>query len=768
MNAFRSVTQRLSLKHKVVIIFGLLATLPLLAIGWLSVVSTSDVLEQQVTNNLVDLITTKEQALDEHYEMLFHNAASLAQSSALHAMLQAHQDASRDAERTQRLHEATEEVLRNYQEEHWGVLHHVFLANKEGTVLVSPGHDGKAESHVGEHMASSPFFAPALEQPQVTDFFGFEEADHYHQLLFQPVRTTEGHTLGMVIFEISIPDVRAKLQLRGIADENNTSRVFMATLEGREIIGEKAAAAQWHKGGFLEASQHGKSQGTYVSDDGVEVFGYYARSPKHPWVLGIEVEREEAYAVVREQAQEIALLVLVSVAIVAFLSYLIGSLMTRRLQQMAQTARAIASGDFEQRMVVHAEDEVGELSKTFNQMVSTIRDALERAKERGQAAEQAAHEVKLSHLDTQKQKQYLSQCVEYMLNRMEAFADGDLTVRLEEELDAEYSDEAIVKLFIGFNRAVANLQNMIARVEGTIAQTAAASNQISQSTDHLFQSAQEQSQQSIDVAAAVEETVRTIVENAHNATLTADVAVRNGDAASAGGEVVAETVEKIRQLAEIVTASTHSVERLGERSEQVGEIVGVIQDIADQTKLLALNAAIEAARAGEQGRGFAVVAEEVSKLAERTTEATKEIATMIHGIQAETGEAVVAMRRGKAEVEAGITLADEAGTALGRIVDGAGETVELINQIAAASEEQSTTSEEIARSVDLISRLSRESTEELGQIADTTTQLNGLTQELHNLITRFKTEGRQAQVHTHVVPASRKQGRMRALEQVAI
>ncbi|MFQ5569013.1 MAG: methyl-accepting chemotaxis protein, partial [Rhodothermales bacterium] len=164
----------------------------------------------------------------------------------------------------------------------------------------------------------------------------------------------------------------------------------------------------------------------------------------------------------------------------------------------------------------------------------------------------------------------------------------------------------------------------------------------------------------------------------------------------------------------------------------------VIDEIADQTNLLALNAAIEAARAGDQGRGFAVVADEVRKLAERTTGATQEIAAMINAIQTETQVAVQVMQRGNQEVNAGIRLADQAGKALGEIVTGTQNTVDMINQIAAASKEQSTTSAEISRSVEAISTVSIESTRGISEIAHSSEDLNRLMDELRALIARFK------------------------------
>ena len=191
-------------------------------------------------------------------------------------------------------------------------------------------------------------------------------------------------------------------------------------------------------------------------------------------------------------------------------------------------------------------------------------------------------------------------------------------------------------------------------------------------------------------------------------------------------------------IKDAVTSSSASVEELGRRGQQIGQIIEVINDIADQTNLLALNAAIEAARAGEHGRGFAVVADEVRKLADRTTKATEEIGESIRAIQTETDDAVQRMASGTEQVDAGVAKAREAGQSLGRIVSASQSVAQMIQSIAAAAEQQSAASEQISRNVESIASASNQASEGAGQAATAATQLSTKAEQLQALVARFK------------------------------
>ncbi|MCU0452442.1 MAG: methyl-accepting chemotaxis protein [Bacteroidetes bacterium] len=323
-----------------------------------------------------------------------------------------------------------------------------------------------------------------------------------------------------------------------------------------------------------------------------------------------------------------------------------------------------------------------------------------------------------------------------LAEKAELIASGDLTVDI-----VSTSGDEVGQLASSFMRMVERLRGTIGRLVEASAAVASASAEISASTEEMAAGAREQTSQVTAVAASVEHLSRTTADNSRGAVGTSETARAARASADEGGKVVEQSVQSMKRIAHVVQASAETVRALGKSSAQIGQIVSVIDDIADQTNLLALNAAIEAARAGEQGRGFAVVADEVRKLAERTTTATKEIADMIQKIQTDTGEAVRSMEQGTVEVDNGIKLADAAGSSLRGIVSMSQTVTEMVAQIASASELQASASEQISKSVDGISSVARETATGIQQIARTAEDLNRLTENLQELIGQFRLKG---------------------------
>ena len=314
-----------------------------------------------------------------------------------------------------------------------------------------------------------------------------------------------------------------------------------------------------------------------------------------------------------------------------------------------------------------------------------------------------------------------------------ARGEGDLTKHLNATSKDELGEAARC-----FNLFVDKLHELIVRVAATTENVATASVQLRSNSERIANGAEEVAAQAATVATAGEEMSATSGDIAQNCCMAAEGSRQASVAAQSGEQVVNETINVMNSIAERVRATALSVENLGSRSEQIGAIIGTIEDIADQTNLLALNAAIEAARAGEQGRGFAVVADEVRALAERTTKATKEIGEMIRTIQHETRNAVKAMEIGVDEVARGSEKASDSGKALEKILEQINAVTMQINQVATAAEEQTATTAEISNNMHQITEVVAQTSRGAHESAASATQLSGLAEELRSVVGQFK------------------------------
>ena len=377
---------------------------------------------------------------------------------------------------------------------------------------------------------------------------------------------------------------------------------------------------------------------------------------------------------------------------VSFLGIWITHQIVRPVCALNKVADEVAMGDVNVKIDVDSNDEIGKLAESFRNLVNYLKGLADAATQ---------------------------------------IAANNLTVQVEPKSDKD-------ALGVAFKTMTYNLSNMIKELTDNATQLVSASTEIASSSEQMSRGSSEQTNQTAQVSSAVEEMTATIVESSRNAGAASTMAREAASAAIEGTKIVSQTIDGMNKIASVVQDSAATIQALAKSSDQIGEIISVIDDIADQTNLLALNAAIEAARAGEQGRGFAVVADEVRKLAERTTKATKEITDMIKGIQSDTKGAVVSMEQGIHEVEGGRQLADKAGESLNAILDFSQRLQDMIQQIASAAEEQSSASEQIARNVESIANVTKENAAGIEQSASAAEQLNRQAEGLQSMVGKFQ------------------------------
>jgi methyl-accepting chemotaxis protein len=312
-------------------------------------------------------------------------------------------------------------------------------------------------------------------------------------------------------------------------------------------------------------------------------------------------------------------------------------------------------------------------------------------------------------------------------------AGGDLTAQITVN-----SKDEVGQLEAAMSNMVQSLRTLVGQTVQISAGIASASTQLHSTSEQIATGAEEVAAQTGTVATASEEMAATsndIARNCHSAADSAGVAACT---TQSGFAIVKHTVDGIRIRGEHTKENAKIVSNLGERSEQIGAIVGTIEDIADQTNLLALNAAIEAARAGEMGRGFAVVADEVRALAERTTKATKEISEMIRAIQQETRVAITSMEDGVRGTEQGAAEAAQLETSLQQILEQVNDVTMQVSQIATAAEQQTATTSEVTTNIQQITEVVHQSASGAEKTAAAAAQLAGQAQDLQNLVSKFR------------------------------
>lgn len=549
--------------------------------------------------------------------------------------------------------------------------------------------------------------AVTLQSPGIIDSFGQLRGLGARLALDKKVTINDQVQMATIVAAVNRFNGRLKSALE-------TAFASNPTLE--EKLGESYRAARASgtnfqrlaEADFVKAASGNIDANTYWNTGNAAVNSYYALDDKIIAVFDDLLKTRRADLIAKQRNQ--LLVSFGAFALAALLAFTLSRGITKQVNSITGLFATIGLGDFNARAQVASTDELGEVAEGLNSMLDSTVGLMQSREERDQ----------------------IQESVEKLTTEISAVAEGDLTQ------EVEVGPSVTAPVAASVNQMIGELRRIIAQVQTTTLEVSSSANEVQQTTESLASGSEAQSMQIVDASAAIDEMAQSIQKVSHSAASAAGVAEQALSSAKEGTESVQMTIEGMQSIRNQVQQTSKRIKRLGESSQEIGEIVKLISDIADRTSILALNASIQAATAGEAGKGFAVVASEVERLADRSTEATKRIGTLIKSIQTETNEAIAAMEETTREVVGGSSLANSAGEKLGQIESVSNQLAALIQSISSAAQQQSRGSESVAKSMGEISGVTKKAAVGAKVTAASIRQLADRADELRDSLSRFK------------------------------
>jgi len=447
-----------------------------------------------------------------------------------------------------------------------------------------------------------------------------------------------------------------------------------------------------------------------------------AANPKSTlWALISEIDLDEVQSPVTRMALIIAGVLGVTVILVIIVALALAGGLTTQVRKLMELFGNIGMGDFEARAEIVSRDELGTMATSLNAMLDNT----------------------LVLIQSREERDAIQASILKLLEEISGLAEGDLTRR------AEVTAEVTGAIADSFNSMAEQLSVVVQNVKRTTGEVTATSREVNISTEQLAETSEKQAEQVSQAITAITEMAVSIQQVAENAVQSAAVSEKSTVNAKEGAEAVQSTNKAMEAIRENAQETARAIKRLGESSQEIGNIVQLINDIADRTSILALNASIQAAMAGDAGRGFAVVAEEVQRLAERSTNATKQIDTLIKNIQGEINEAGTSMEE---SIQRGSNLANNAHKKLQEIESVSTQLAELNQSISMAATQQAKASDSITKTIKKVGEVSAQNTAASRQTALAIKQLSETSEELAVSVETFKVdEAVDAQVQVEKV-----------------
>jgi methyl-accepting chemotaxis protein len=504
------------------------------------------------------------------------------------------------------------------------------------------------------------------------------------------------------------PDKRMRSDSRRSPDTHSVVASFAGTVEENGVDTEASRRALDGKGGT----------GIILNYLGQRVVSAWSPVdvPGLNWAIIAEEDTSHALAAANNLGNTLIFTTLGSVLVLIVAIFWVAGTVAQPVVQITDVAQSIAQGDLNVRAQVRARDETSVLAGAFNQMVFQLRDMLR---------------------NEQEQREYLETTIKEYVEYMEAVGQGDLTLRMDLDGNGEQNDMLDV-LGHTLNRTTATVQDMIRQIHDAATNLNSSAAKILAATTQQASGASEQSAAISQTTTTVDE-LKTIAEQ--SVTRAQDVAgasQRTVEVSHAGQRSVGEIIKSMREIKVGVEGIAENILALSEQTQQIGDIIATVNDIASQSNILALNASVEAARAGEYGKGFAVVAVEVRNLAEQSQQATAQVRTILSDIQKATNATVMATEEGTKGVDAGVHLTEQAGDAIAQLAAVIQESAQAAAQMVAGGRQQSTGVEQVALAMQNINQTTVQSLASTRQAEKAARELNELARSLTEIVEQYR------------------------------